>query len=324
MTKYVVSGYIGFDNFGDEAIAQTLVSILKSKNAEKITLISSNPQKTSTAYSVNSCGMLDFIKPVMEADVLISGGGSLLQDVTSLKSLIYYLAIIMFALVMNKKVIIFAQGFTPFRTKIGEFLTAFVLKRCHKVSVRDSKSMSILSDLGVEAELVTDPVFGINVSEKGERKGVGIQLRSYRTLTDEFLENLADIIGRRFKNEEVKLFSFQDSLDYDVLQSFSKKLKKRDVNSRVYQGLSVEEIIDEISTLEYLVGMRFHADLVAVKCGVKVLGINYDVKVANLANYVGFPMIGLNQTVFEKEFDELFALNPENYNIPEYKSPDLI
>ena len=25
MTKYVVSGYIGFDNFGDEAIAKVLV-----------------------------------------------------------------------------------------------------------------------------------------------------------------------------------------------------------------------------------------------------------------------------------------------------------
>ena len=45
MTKYVVSGYIGFDNFGDEAIAHVLVDKLKSKDAEKITLISSNPEK---------------------------------------------------------------------------------------------------------------------------------------------------------------------------------------------------------------------------------------------------------------------------------------
>ena len=47
MTKYVVSGYIGFDNFGDEAIAHVLVDKLKSKGAEKITLISSNPEKTA-------------------------------------------------------------------------------------------------------------------------------------------------------------------------------------------------------------------------------------------------------------------------------------
>ena len=34
MTKYVVSGYIGFDNFGDEAIAKVLVSHLKKIGAK--------------------------------------------------------------------------------------------------------------------------------------------------------------------------------------------------------------------------------------------------------------------------------------------------
>ena len=47
MTKYVVSGYIGFDNFGDEAIADVLITHLKNNGAKKITVISSNPQKTS-------------------------------------------------------------------------------------------------------------------------------------------------------------------------------------------------------------------------------------------------------------------------------------
>ena len=65
MTKYVVSGYIGFDNFGDEAIAGVLTNYLKKNGAEKITLISSNPEKTSKLYDVNSVGMLDFIKPGM-------------------------------------------------------------------------------------------------------------------------------------------------------------------------------------------------------------------------------------------------------------------
>ena len=94
MTKYVVSGYIGFDNFGDEAIANVLISHLKKNDAEKITVISSNPEKTSANYGVESVGMLKFLSAVKDSDVLISGGGSLLQDVTSLKSLIYYLGII--------------------------------------------------------------------------------------------------------------------------------------------------------------------------------------------------------------------------------------
>ena len=60
MTKYIVSGYIGFDNFGDEAIAKVLVDRLKHEGAEKITLISSNPEKTAKLYGVDSCPMLKF------------------------------------------------------------------------------------------------------------------------------------------------------------------------------------------------------------------------------------------------------------------------
>ena len=81
--------------------------------------------------------MLNFFRALIDCDVLISGGGSLLQDITSLKSLIYYLAIIFLAIVFRKKVIIFAQGFTPFRTKLGKVLTQFVLKKCDEIYIRD-------------------------------------------------------------------------------------------------------------------------------------------------------------------------------------------
>ena len=217
MTKYVVSGDIGFDNFGDEAIAEVLSSYLKNKGAEKVTLISSNPEKTSKLYGVSSVGMLDFLKPISDCDVLISGGGSLLQDVTSLKSLLYYLAIIMYALAINKKVIIFAQGFTPFRTKIGKFLTKFVLKRCHKITVRDFKSQEFLKEMGINSELISDPVFAIETPCVETHSGVGVQLRNFSKLNEDFLENLADEICEKFNGEKIKLFSLQEKLDLDVI-----------------------------------------------------------------------------------------------------------
>ncbi len=308
MAKYVVSGYIGFDNFGDEAIASVLVSELKKNNAEKITLISSNPEKTSKLYNVNSVGMFKFLKPIMESDVLISGGGSLLQDVTSLKSLMYYLGIIMCALFFRKKVIIFAQGFTPFKTKIGKILTKFVLKRCYKITVRDENSQKLLQDMGIESILVTDPVFGIEVPKK-EKHGVGLQLRSFPTLTNEFVEKLIAEIKKRFPNEEIKLISLQDSIDLPVLEKIDEKILK---------NLSVLEAINELSSLEYLIGMRFHACLAAAKAGVKVLGINYDVKVETLAKNLGFPLLELDGSNLEGGFNSL--MNTGNYSIPEFHS----
>lgn len=323
MTKYVISGYIGFDNFGDEAIAKVLTSHLKSQGAEKITVLSSNPQKTAELYGVYSENFLKFFKPILESDVLISGGGSLLQDVTSLKSLIYYLAVIVTALVFNKKVIIFAQGFTPFRTKIGKFFTKFVLKYCDEVYVRDAKSQEILKEMSIQSKLVSDPVFAMSVPQYEKKEGIGIQLRSFHTLKDEFLENLANEIAQRFKGEKINLFSLQDSLDLPVLEKFSCLLKQRNIESEIYKNLTVEKATEELSKLEYLISMRFHSSLVAAKSGVKVLGINYDIKVFNLAKHIGFPIIGLNEKTFQNELDELINLDTSAYNIPEFEFPEL-
>lgn len=317
MTKYLVSGYIGFDNFGDEAIASVLIANLKKNGAEKITLLSSNPQKTSKLYDVDSEYFLNFFKPILETDVLISGGGSLLQDVTSLKSLIYYLIVIVFALVFNKKVIIFAQGFTPFRTKIGKILTGFVLKYCDEIYVRDEKSLELLKLMKISSELVSDPVFGIETLPK-EHKGVGIQLRSFPTITEDFLNSLADNVLENFKDDEIKLLSLQDSLDLEVLENFSRKLEKRGINSRIYRNDSILETVETISNLEYLIGMRFHANLVAVKSGVKVLGINYDVKVENLANSVSFPLIEIENQVNSENFKKVIKTDTASYKIPDF------
>ena len=322
MTNYVVSGYIGFDNFGDEAIAQVLTSYLKKIQAEKITLISSNPTKTAKLYGVNSVGMFDFIKPIIESDILISGGGSLLQDVTSLKSLLYYLSVILLAMALGKKVYIFAQGFTPFRTKIGKFLTKFVLKRCDKISVRDFKSHEFLNNMGIKSELVSDPVFGITIPEK-QKSGVGIQLRSFDRLDDVFLKKLAEKIAQEFSGEEIKLISLQDSYDLNVLIKFGQYLKEKGVDYKIYQNLDVEKAIDIISSVEYLIGMRFHANLVAAKAGVKILGINYDIKVKTLAQKVGFPIINLDSNEIEKGFKDLKIVKFSEYKIPEFTFPEL-
>lgn len=318
MTKYVISGYIGFDNFGDEAIAGVLINKLKEQGAEKITVISANPKKTSRLYGVSSCGMLSFLRPILLSDVLISGGGSLLQDITSLKSLIYYLFVIMTAIIFGKKVIIFAQGFSKFRTKRGNFLTEFVLKKCHKVTVRDKQSQDYLKTLGINSELVTDPVFGIDIPPVPEHKGIGIQLRNCRGLGNEFLSALAEEIADKFKNEEIKLFSFQDNIDLPVIEKFAEFLTSNGAIVKIYKNLSVPEVIHEVPRLEYFISMRFHGCLISAKSGVKTLGINYDRKVKTLGENIGFPIINMFGCEVKNGINELLSQNPENYKIPEF------
>jgi len=318
MTKYVISGYIGFDNFGDEAIAGALINHLKTINPERITVISANPEKTSELYGVETCGMLNFLKPIIFSDVLISGGGSLLQDITSLKSLIYYLIVIITAIIFRKKVIIFAQGFSKFRTKRGEFLAKFVLKRCHQVTVRDKQSQDYLHSLGIDSILLSDPVFGIDIPEVKEHNGIGIQLRNCRGLGNEFLIPLAEEIANNFKGQKIKLFSFQDNIDLPIIEKFTEFLTSNGSVVKIYKNLTVPEVIHEVSQLEYFISMRFHGCLISAKSGVKTLGINYDKKIEALSENVGFPIIKMLGCEVKDGISKLFAQNPNEYKIPDF------
>lgn len=295
MTKYVVSGYIGFDNFGDEAIASVLTNKLKSEGAESITLISSNPQKTAELYGVKSCGVFDFIKPIMECDTLISGGGSLLQDVTSIKSLIYYLGIIYTALGLGKKIEIFAQGIGPINSKIGRFFTRFALKNCSKITVRDKKSQELLENWGISAELVKDPIFDIEIPEIEKKDIVGVQLRAFKGVNEKFLNSLADRIYSEYSSKKIEILSLQDSIDLEVCRQFEKILNSKGVeNTEVLYNLSVNKIIEKISELDTFFAMRFHANVIGIKAGVKTIAINYDPKVEKLAEEYNLPLIELN------------------------------
>lgn len=304
--KYVVSGYIGFDNFGDEAIAHVLSQKLKSEGAEKIIFLSSNPKKTAKIHGVNSVYMLKFLPAILESDILISGGGSLLQDVTSVKSLFYYLAVIYSALIFGKKVWIYAQGIGPINSKIGKFLTKFALKEADKITVRDRKSQELLKSWNIESELVKDPVLELELPHKNSAGSLGIQLRRFEGVNEDFLKKLCDEVVKRFSDKKIKVISLQDSIDFEVCQRFGEMLKKNGLeNVDVLTNLALNDVTDLISDLEYLIAMRFHANVIGIKSGVKTLAINYDPKVESLAKEYNLPMINLNDEDFSEEFDKL-------------------
>lgn len=308
MTKYIVSGYIGFDNFGDEAIAKCLIEKLKQEDAEKITLISSNPKKTEEIHGVHACKMLGFIPDLIKSDVLISGGGSLLQDITSRKSLIYYLLVIYTALFFRKKVEIFSQGIGPLTSKIGKFLTKIALKYCSKVSVRDKKSQEYLANWGIKAELVKDPVLEMNLEVLNKKGIVGVQLRDFPTLNTYFISKLAEEISKRFVDKKVQIFSLQDSIDLIPSRKLEEMIKANnpDIAVEILSNLSVADVFEKLSELEYLIAMRFHANVVGIRAGVKTAAINYDVKVQKLAEEYNLPLIKMDGSNLCEELNKLF------------------
>ena len=66
MKKVLVSGYIGFDNFGDEAIFYALQKHLKELDFS-ISAICNNPEKIKKQYNINVCYYKD-IKQIIFLD----------------------------------------------------------------------------------------------------------------------------------------------------------------------------------------------------------------------------------------------------------------
>lgn len=312
--RAVLSGYFGFKNFGDEAILSLLVNKLQSLKYS-VTVISSNPDYTKSQFKHIRCVKTFDIKNIAgfisKSDVLISGGGSLLQDVTSLKSLIYYLFIIFLGIFFNKKIIIFAQGIGPINSTIGVFLTKILLKQCFYISVRDKKSHELLKSWGINSELLCDPIFSLNIDILKKADTIAIQLRDFSTVTNDFIERLAQEIVNNFSDKNIEIYSFQDTVDLEVCKTFEKNLKmlNPDIKTLIYSNLTNSEITENISKAQYLIAMRFHAIIVGLLSQTKILGINYDTKVERICEEFSVPMLEINKE-FQNQFEELKSQNP--------------
>lgn len=305
----LISGYYGFDNFGDEAILGVLTKKLKELNVD-IRVLSNKPGRTATLYDVKAtlffC-LIQVIIRISKCDILISGGGSLLQDVTSLKSLLYYLWVINMALLFKKKVIIFAQGIGPINNKFGALLTKKTLQRCTLVTVRDRKSRLLLHKWGVQADLVCDPLFDTKVEPAQPNNKVGVQLRSFKTLKENLLLKLAQQINKDFSDKEIEIYSFQDSLDLAVCERFNDILKSINpqIKTKLIYNQTSNGVLDKISKLDYMIAMRFHANLIALKYGIKTLAICYDIKVEKLAEDAEIPYVSMTG---EEDYESLFEI----------------
>ncbi len=318
--KICISGYYGFDNFGDETILKILVENLKkiSCNAQ-ITVFSSNPQKTEQIYnvkSVNSFKIIEVIKAIFSSDCLISGGGSLLQDVTSKKSIIYYLGVIFLALMFRKKVIIFAQGIGPVNNKILAFFTALLLKKADLITVRDKKSYELLKSQGINSFETSDPVWNIDLNLPAKTGKIGIQLREFKGFDDDFLYKLADCVNEYFFNREIVLLPLQNKLDFKICSKFESYLKKINPQLKVSiaENISNENIINNIVELDSLIAMRYHACLIAIKSNVKLLPVNYDIKIEELNKEFNLKCINISDKEKMDEIIKNFVNSQIEYN----------
>ena len=164
--RIVISGYYGFGNTGDEAVLAGMLATLRRLRIEaEVTVLSADPDRTVREHpgvrSVQRYRLAELVKVMRRADLVISGGGSLFQDVTSAISPHYYLFVLRLARLLRRRTMIYAQGVGPLVRDGVRRAVARAMNRTDLITVRDPDSKSLLEEIGVTKpiHLSADPSF---------------------------------------------------------------------------------------------------------------------------------------------------------------------
>jgi len=329
MVKILISGYYGFNNIGDESILKAVIDNLQKRLTDiEITVLSQNPASTAKRYgvlSVNRKSLKSIIVAVKRCDLLISGGGSLLQDVTSKKSILYYLMIIRIAQLFGKKVLIYSQGIGPINTNINRKLTATILKKVSGTVVRDEASKQLLTEIGVDSDRVivtADPVLRIKPASKERgrkileeegfiwqegKKIVGFAVKE-RKMDSSFASELCISMERLVEeqNAQIVLIPFHFSEDMAFIEEATRRLG--DKVFTIKHKYLTEEMLSIIGNMDILVGVRLHALIHAAIMDVSMIGISYDPKVNSFMHSIGMKAMcsiyDFNNEFFMEEFNK--------------------
>lgn len=296
--KILLSGYFGFNNLGDEAILASMVDMIREKSdGAKITVLTQKPTETKVKYDTETIYRYDIFKIVSalkKADIFISGGGSLLQDVTSLRSIPYYLGLIFFAQIFNLKTVFFAQGVGPVSSNFYRLLIKKVLNRVDFLSVRDLNSKLFLEEIGVNRDkikIIDDPVYGLNGCKGNDTKvsdikKIGVSVRSWKD--NSYLQKLADFLNYLIKKEEYKvvILPFHEGEDERVSKQLNNLLYTR--AEIIDYTDSIEKINNLYNTFDIFIGVRLHSLIFAAINCVPFIGISYDPKVESLIQKMNY------------------------------------
>lgn len=293
--RIVLSGYYGYDNAGDEAVLVSILQKLRKNNFEPIVL-SGNPEKTKKLYNVEAVHRMDFgamNQAIMNADGLISGGGSLLQDVTSPKTIPYYLAVLKLAQTYKKPTFFYSQGVGPVNRKLFFPFLRFVLNGCTYLSVRDIESKRFLESIKIKnvVDLSIDPVLAIektevtlskNLSDFMDNKPVLISLRKWKSDENVISETKKLVKELISQNHHVLFVPFHHPHDLEISEAVASEFNDSPLVHVQKDELTVEEVVNVVSKSKLVIGMRLHSLIMAASQHVPFVGISYDPKIDEL------------------------------------------
>ena len=233
------------------------------------------------------------LKALGQSDFFIWGGGSLMQDVTSMGSPLYYGGLMALAQQQGLKTIAWAQGIGPLKHPLTRSVTKRVLLGCTAVSVRDRASAQLLSDWQIPCIQAPDPVWALKEKPvtglwKTRAPTVAVNLRSHPQLTEKRIANLIQALVdfQRATECYILLVPFQPSQDLEIARRVASQLPLEHKiisleDPRVLKGL--------FRHVDMAIAMRYHSLIMAAAASSRCFALSYDPKVTQLMEQLNLP-----------------------------------
>ncbi|OAB47687.1 polysaccharide pyruvyl transferase CsaB [Paenibacillus antarcticus] len=343
----VISGYYGYKNSGDEAVLQSILTAVDEQskalglNLQPIVL-SIDPELTKSTYGVQAVHRMklgEVRQAIKSSSGLISGGGSLLQDVTSPKTIPYYLGIIKLAQWMGKPTFIYSQGVGPVSRGLFHSMIKLVFKKCNYISVRDHESAALLQKMGLRSksiDIVPDPVMGLHPKERREALNEGIDEHGNKNLPvigisvrywekDRIeLQKIVEGLQMVMQRQPIHLRFLPFHLPSDVEASQYMIDQLGDVSSTgshislCSDAVHPQDMLWEISQCQLVIGMRLHSLIYAANVRVPMIGISYDPKIDQFLERLELQPVGntssLSPSALSSEISRLL-LHEEDWRV---------
>lgn len=305
--KVASLGYVGFGNLGDEAVLAGMRAAMLGRPAFRDcdwTVLTADVEATNRLHSevrtASRWRWRDAADALRGTDLFLLGGGSLFQDATSVRSVLWYAAMAWMARRRSKRVLWWGQGIGPLRSTAARRIVAASAARADAVTVRDSDSARFLKDCGFRGsvELVADPAFLLEYPrEHSNRKGTVVALRHWKGAVPAIVPELlpGPVVGLPMHLPD----------DNGLLQGVEEINWSRETEPW-------QPVMGSLARAEVVVAMRLHAQILASVCATPFVALSYDPKVDALARRMGqddllIPIASFTPELLRERLDVLMA-----------------
>jgi len=328
--RVLMSGYYGFSNAGDDAILQSIRDSLQVDDERiEISVLSNDPAQTGSRYHVTAIPRFNLPalwRAVGRCDVLLSGGGSLLQDHTSTRSLLYYLSVMALARLRGKRVMLYANGIGPVTRPANRRRVRRAVEKADLVTLRDHNSRQELEAMGVartDLHVTADPVFSMDRADDSavdsilqdigltaDRPFAVVSVRGWSGM-GAFPARLAQVCDHLYNTHGLTcLFVLmQPHHDRDISRQVIAQMQAPAL--LLDKVLSPADIMGVIARSRLCLSMRLHTLIFSARVGVPLAGLVYDPKVSSYLEELEMPCAG-DVTCFDpdsamRQLDELMT-----------------